>query len=89
MQKMTGTEMGAALSDFANQFHPDEKGFVDAVCGDHRTIQQTSFRLMMACIKKWAEAESFDLRNEQTVLTCRKIMEAIDPDGIGVYLPMV
>jgi len=59
--------------------------FVRAVRREHRTLQQLLFSLFMECIKDWAETKEghYDLRNEATVKTSKKIMTAL-PDYYGV-----
>lgn len=46
----------------------------------HRTLQQMSFAAMMWMIKEWASLPEthYDLRNEFTVKTCKKIMQEVE-----------
>jgi len=57
---------------------------------DHRTLQQNKMRLIVTCLKKWAEMEEngyFDLRNEATVKLARKLVDVMDEGEF--YLPSV
>ncbi len=54
--------------------------FVEAVMREHRTLQQRMFETMLACMEAWAKTESYDLRNEFTVMKSREIL-ALFPGG--------
>jgi len=41
-------------------------------------VQQLIFGMFVKTIKEWASQEHWDLRNEDTVLACKKIVETID-----------
>ncbi len=50
--------------------------FVKAITTNHRTLQQSTMRAMMALIMEWAamgEKGHHDARNEATVKFCQKI----------------
>jgi len=66
------------LIDFVNYFCFPKKEFAEALMREHRTLQQSTFDLFLTCIAEWAKQEHYDLRNEATVLTCRKIVELLD-----------
>jgi len=53
-KRMDGKEVAFALSDFVNSMaNSDEQAkFVEAVLCEHRTLQQSMFRLFMECIKE-------------------------------------
>lgn len=58
---------------------------------EHRTLQQLIFKCFAACILKWAECATtncFDGRNEHTVKTCKKIVDAIGEDALK-YMPYI
>lgn len=87
MEYLDGKEVAEALSRCANNFGP-EKGinkFVETIMRDHRTLQQTMFRFMLQTIYRWSEQHDsgmFDGRNEFTVKTCKKIVEALKDDYV-------
>ncbi len=91
MEKITdGKEMAEIFSNFATSLSPEEKEFVEGVTTEHRTLQQNMFRLMYACIKQWSEAGTFhDLRNEQTVKACKKIVALLEDEDYPFYLQRV
>jgi hypothetical protein len=75
------------LSRFVNSFGCPYKEFAEEVMREHRTLQQSMFRLFITCIYEWAALEHFDLRNEHTVKTCKSIVGVLGKYGNGV--PMV
>lgn len=45
---------------------------------EHRTLQQSAFRIMVECIQAWAKAHDtmqYDLRNEATVQTSKELWD--------------
>jgi hypothetical protein len=75
------------LEDFANSFITGkfEEHFADMITSCHRTIQQNIFRLFLPTIKKWARAyeeNRYDLRNEDTVKTCKKMIDALGEEDL-------
>lgn len=76
-----GEKIAKELSDALNSMTFDKElinGFVDGITKQHRTLQQSSMRAIMALIKEWSEmAEKgyFDRRNEATVRFCQEIIE--------------
>lgn len=63
-----------------------EKAFSDCIMREHRTLQQSMMRCFMHQIKVWSETDFYDLRNEATVMLCKKIMEAVKDDE---FLPFI
>ena len=60
----------------------DAETFAMEVRCDHRTSQQNTARVVFALIKQWAsdyDKRHYDLRNEDTVRTCKDIVEGM-PD---------
>ena len=91
MENQNEAEIAAlALSRMVNRMGggPELTDFVNLVTNDHRTLQQQSFGVFMACIQKWSETKNFDARNEYTIKTCKKIMEAVKEDWFG-RAPMI
>lgn len=66
-----------SFTDYINTTSPNEcKEFATAITRQHRTLQQGSFRAMVACIKEWSdmyESGWYDLRNEDTVKACHDL----------------
>jgi len=75
-----------SLSDFVNRNSGAlaSKQFAEELCNKtHRTLQQSSFKVMLACIDHWAkhgDTGNYDARNEATVMTCRRIVESFGND---------
>jgi hypothetical protein len=86
--KDMGELVGEALSDYVNNMSLNSKPFVNKVTTQHRTLQQSTFKLFMDCIKKWSEMDGngfYDLRNEQTVKLSKKITESLKDE----YIPFI
>ena len=82
-------EVADQLLHLVNTFSPETETFVDTIMSAHRTLQQNTFRLMVECIKGWAQVKKddrYDDRNIETVLLCDKIVETF---GEELYLPTV
>ena len=88
MNAKTGKEMADELASFVNNYGCDEEGFVENVMHQHRTLQQSLFKLFMLCVDEWSKKKEFEFdgRNEHTVMTSKKIMEVI-PDS--KYVPFI
>ena len=90
---MTKDETAKAVRKAANDLfealncgwsHDVTPAFIDEFRRLHRTLQQSLFReVLIPLIRDTAERESWDLRNEDTVKLCRRIVEALGDD---VYL---
>lgn len=80
-------EVAEALMDGINTMSFYPQPFVDVVTREHKTLQQSAFRLFMACVKEWATHEYYDDRNEATVKLSKRIVEALG-DEIG-YTPFL
>ena len=74
-----------SFSDWVNGMGHNNQAFVQAVMQEHRTLQQSMFEVMLACIDAWAKTEHYDARNEYTILKCREII-ALFPGGPKVPL---
>lgn len=75
-----GSKAQRAVSNFVNGMGHKDQEFVDALMSDHRTLQQSTMRLFMACIKAWSEVEPAwcDLRNQDTIALAKLIVSATD-----------
>jgi len=67
-------EVASDLMQGINTMSLNPKDFVEVVTGDHRCLQQSAFRLFVACIKEWATHEQYDGRNEATVTLSKRIV---------------
>ena len=86
--KITPEELQEATEDFLNSFSSAEKEveFIEIMSRAHRTLQQSYTRFIMRWVGKMAMIEHFDLRNQNSVLLCRKIIELSEQDR---YLPLI
>ena len=64
-----------SFSNWVNGMGHNNQAFVQAVMQEHRTLQQSMFEVMLACIDAWAKTEHYDARNEFTVIKCREIIQ--------------
>ena len=91
-QELDGKEIAqkiaSELTDAANRMDFDPKAFASAVRREHRSIQQSVFTAVVALLDGWAQdadTNNFDLRNEDTVKACQRIMNAVGGTvGLGV-----
>lgn len=90
--ELDGHEIAQKIADdfthAANRMDFDPKAFGEAIRREHRSIQQAVFTAVVALLDGWAQdADSlnFDLRNEDTVKACQRIMNAVGGTaGLGV-----
>jgi hypothetical protein len=77
-------EAAKNLADAVNEMSFDVEAFADELLRQHRTIQQNTFGAFLATVKAWAGLESnrYDLRNEFTAESSRKIVEALGEYGL-------
>jgi len=78
MKPITAKDAARALSDFVNNMSSDDEGFAEEITNDHRTLQQSSMRVFLLCMKKWAlayEIGRYDGRNEYTCKLAAAIMK--------------
>ena len=82
---MTPTLLAESMLEQMSKKSFDDDAFIDRILREHRTCQQNVFRTLQGLIAAWAESPS-DLRNEYTVKTCKKFVNA---DDIGVKAPYI
>jgi len=76
-----GNVVGKQLTSFVNYCNEEDKQkFANAVLSDHRTLQQSVFGLFLKLCEQWANLDEnrYDLRNEYTVKTSKKIKEVLE-----------
>ena len=59
----------------------DYAAFASEICTSHRTLQQSAMRAFAECIKVWADNARpgcHDLRNEDTVMLSKEIVEKLN-----------
>lgn len=71
-------EMAQQITQYVNNlsFNPDE--FVDEMSKQHRTLQQRYTLLCVAWLKKLADTEYYDGRNEASVKFAKSIKKELD-----------
>lgn len=72
------------INNFSYQKHVDN--FFNAITHQHRTLQQSFWRMMFDIIRKYAELDKdgwYDLRNEASVKMCVKLKKWFDENYIG------
>ena len=75
--KVTPLELAENLTDFVNTFNTKEKTdeFIKAFSRQHNTLQQSSFRMILALIEHMATEEYHtDGRNEQSKNVAKKLL---------------
>ena len=68
-----------ALSTALNSFDDEERAqaFYECLTRDHRTLQQTYWRMMIHVIMKYSDAR-YDDRNEASVRLCNTLSECLE-----------
>jgi hypothetical protein len=70
-----GKQVVAALTDYVNH-NRSTKGFIEAFKREHRTLQQSAFKLMLALMEEIAsENYHYDGRNESSHEVAKTIMK--------------
>jgi len=87
-RRLSPEELQKETESFINVMCNGEKEeeFVELMSRSHRTLQQNYTRFVLKWIKKEADSEYFDARNEASVMSCRKIVKAL---GDEFYLPTI
>lgn len=72
--KTKGAQLAEDLGDFVNSYGHNEKDFIEGFMKQHRTLQQSSFRVIMKLVEAIASEDyRFDGRNEATHLLAKKL----------------
>lgn len=75
---MTKQEQAAKLANellnFVNDFTSDKQTFVEVICNDHRTLQQSVMRLFVLLSKRMSQNNT-DERNRDAVNLAKEIAE--------------
>ena len=77
MEKLTGSQLADKLTDYVNTFSTKEQteNFIDGFCRQHNTLQQSSFKLMLALMEHMATSEyRTDGRNHASQQIARKLL---------------
>ena len=74
------------VEDMVNDFGFADDKVAETMANSHPTLQQSFMRLCVKFIKKMSEKEYWDGRNEASVKTAQKIMEALDGQ---IWLPCI
>ena len=72
------------ISDFTNSFSFPDELIAKKMANEHCTLQQSFMRLCMEFIKLMSEKNYWDGRNEASVKTAKKIMEAFGDEPIAL-----
>ncbi len=62
--------------------------FCDYLFIEHRTLQQSTIKMLVEILIKYSEASS-DLRNEAAVKFCKELKELVDSGKLGAYFPLI
>ncbi len=76
MNKLNGKELADAFGDAVNNLNFDQEAFVEGFTRQHRTLQQSMIKAMLACVERCAEPDyGRDGRNEASHTTCKKLIK--------------
>lgn len=91
-EKEKGRKLGQEMEDFLNTFTDDVRinSFLDYMTKNaHRTLQQKYFGLVLKSIRKFADLQNFDGRNEYAVKTAKKMEKFMNENYIGSDCPCI
>lgn len=72
---LTAKELTNELTNYVNTFTADHDAFIKAFCSEHRTLQQSSFRMMLKLIEHMASDDyRTDARNDQSKVIAKKLI---------------
>lgn len=76
---MAGTdkEVVQVMSDYVNSSASDYSEFARLMSFEHRTLQQNFTRLCVEWLRKLAETENFDERNEASIRFAKSIEDKL------------
>lgn len=60
-----------------------EEGMLNALLDEHRTLQQSFFRVLHNVLEQYADTKYYDLRNEASVEYAKKVRE------LDHYFPLI
>jgi hypothetical protein len=73
-EKSKGAQLAEDLGNYVNNYGRDEKDFIEGFMRQHRTLQQSSFRVIMKLVEAIASDDyQFDGRNEATHELAKKL----------------
>ena len=75
------TELAVLLAGTANIMGFKHDAFSAELCREHRTIQQSVMRVMVEHIRRVANQEEYDLRNQASVTFAKALIQA-ERDGV-------
>ena len=76
MSRLNGEQLAEAFGDSVNNFNFDKEAFVKGFAKQHRTLQQSMLKAMLACVEKASEPDyGRDGRNEASHQTCKKLIK--------------
>ncbi len=82
MENTTGIELAEILGNFVNTSNRDKsKEFIEGFSRQHRTLQQSSFRLIMELIEFMASDNyKTDLRNESSKAVAKRLINGFETE---------
>jgi len=82
------TLLGSFVNSYSFRFYKVADAFVDAMIGEHRTVQGLIVNLLLAILARYGKTEYSDGRNDVAVATCKKIKKLVD-SGELEYQPFI
>ena len=78
---MTGTELAKACADYVNSYSCIQEEFASAMSRQHRTLQQSFTRMIVAYLCMQAQ-ETDDLRNRDSIEFSKKVIKLLEDEKI-------
>jgi hypothetical protein len=84
-----GKQLANDLTNFVNNYNHKPEDFINSFVNEHRTLQQSSFRLILMLIEKMASDEyRTDGRNEQSKNIAKKLIDGFKNEIIKEEIAM-
>ena len=73
-------KLAEEVANAVNSMAFNDVVFADAMCEQHRTLQQNAFRAFCVWVSVLADSKYYDERNEQAVMLARKLKTVLDQE---------
>lgn len=77
LKESRGYKVAEDLGDYVNSFNHNPEDFINGFCMQHRTLQQSGFKVIMKLLEHMASPEyRVDGRNEDSKVVAQKLVAA-------------
>ena len=73
-------KLAEEIANTVNSMTFNDVVFANAMCEQHRTLQQNAFRAFCSWVKVLADSKFYDERNERAVMLARKLKTVLEEE---------